>query len=107
MTTTHYPRVASLKTPERFAAHLETLGVKLPFDAQIETNASAPLAQPYFIGDRVIGNRFCIQPMEGWDGETNGNPSELTRRRWENFGKSGAKLSYISLARMAYCIDTM
>src|SRR5207302_1661795 len=31
-------------------------------------------------------------PMEGWDGSTDGRPSDLTRRRWRNFGTSGAKL---------------
>ena len=30
--------------------------------------------------------------MEGWDGTTAGEPSELTRRRWRHFGISGAKL---------------
>jgi NADPH2 dehydrogenase len=39
-----------------------------------------------------VGNRFCILPMEGWDGTADGEPSDLTRRRWHNFGISGAKL---------------
>ncbi len=30
--------------------------------------------------------------MEGWDGTPDGEPSDLTRRRWRNFGISGAKL---------------
>jgi 2,4-dienoyl-CoA reductase-like NADH-dependent reductase (Old Yellow Enzyme family) len=30
--------------------------------------------------------------MEGWDGTRDGQPSELTLRRWRNFGRSGAKL---------------
>ena len=30
--------------------------------------------------------------MEGWDGTADGHPTELTRRRWQNFGLSGAKL---------------
>ena len=30
--------------------------------------------------------------MEGWDGTRDGEPSDLTIRRWQNFGKSGAKL---------------
>ncbi len=41
-----------------------------------------------------VGNRFCILPMEGWDGTTDGEPSDLTRRRWRNFGISGAKLMW-------------
>jgi len=39
-----------------------------------------------------IGNRFCILPMEGWDGTPDGEPTSLTIRRWRNFGASGAKL---------------
>ena len=30
--------------------------------------------------------------MEGWDGTEDGRPSEHTRQRWANFGRSGAKL---------------
>jgi len=30
--------------------------------------------------------------MEGWDGTRDGKPTEKTRRRWLNFGRSGAKL---------------
>jgi 2,4-dienoyl-CoA reductase-like NADH-dependent reductase (Old Yellow Enzyme family) len=30
--------------------------------------------------------------MEGWDGTSDGNPSENTLRRWRRFGASGAKL---------------
>jgi 2,4-dienoyl-CoA reductase-like NADH-dependent reductase (Old Yellow Enzyme family) len=30
--------------------------------------------------------------MEGWDGTLDGRPSDLTQRRWQNFGRSGAKL---------------
>ena len=30
--------------------------------------------------------------MEGWDGTPEGEPSDLTTRRWRNFGASGAKL---------------
>ena len=30
--------------------------------------------------------------MEGWDGTRDGRPTDLTRRRWRRFGRSGAKL---------------
>ena len=30
--------------------------------------------------------------MEGWDANRDGSPSELTLRRWQHFGQSGAKL---------------
>ncbi|MFN3982261.1 MAG: NADH:flavin oxidoreductase, partial [Caldilinea sp.] len=52
----------------------------------------APLAQPILYGERTIGNRFCVLPMEGWDGAPDGRPTDLTARRWQHFGASGAKL---------------
>ncbi len=85
-----YPTISKLRTAELFAARLAELGVDLPFDSTLDPGG--PLAQPLSWSGGVIGNRFCILPMEGWDGTAEGKPSELTRRRWENFGRSGAKL---------------
>ena len=53
---------------------------------------SSPLAQPLDVDGVRVGNRFCILPMEGWDGTKDGAPSPLTERRWRHFGTSGAKL---------------
>lgn len=98
----NYRRVAALKTPAALVEHLAQIGVDLPCDAQVLTGAGAPLAQPYrppngarsgaVTGGVVIGNRWAILPMEGWDGTADGRPSELTIRRWRRFGASGAKL---------------
>ncbi len=90
--TTQYTRVAQLKTAEGFADHLARLGVEMPCDAELQAGPGSPLAQAYRLGERVIGNRFAILPMEGWDGTPDGLPSDLTRRRWQRFGLSGAKL---------------
>ncbi|MDA0833295.1 MAG: NADH:flavin oxidoreductase [Planctomycetota bacterium] len=87
-----FPRVASFKTADEFASHLSTLSIPLPFDRAVVTGSTAPLAQPLVRNRGSIGNRFCILPMEGWDGTDDGKPTELTRRRWQNFGLSGAKL---------------
>ena len=91
-----YRRVTSLKTPADFRAYVADLGIDLPLDDEILTGPDAPLAQPYHLpagpGHRRIGNRFCTLPMEGWDGTLEGQPTELTFRRWRNFGRSGAKL---------------
>src|SRR4029453_19065950 len=87
-----YPRVAALKTAPQFLARLAALGVALPFDEQLASGDGAPLAQPTEAGGLAPRNRFCILPMEGWDGTPDGRPSDLTRRRWGSFGRSGAKL---------------
>ena len=64
----------------------------LPFDEELQTGADSPLGQSIDSSTGTIGNRFTILPMEGWDGTTDGQPTDLTRRRWKNFGLSGAKL---------------
>jgi 2,4-dienoyl-CoA reductase-like NADH-dependent reductase (Old Yellow Enzyme family) len=87
-----FTRVSSLKTLAAFQAHLAELGVHIPVDAQLAAGLDAPLARKFYRPSSVIGNRFAVLPMEGWDGTLDGRPSELTRRRWRNFGGSGAKL---------------
>lgn len=88
-------RVPTLKTPAQFRSHLDSLGVEIPCDDQIESGPGSPLAQPVvgvFINGKRLGNRFAVQPMEGWDGTTSGGATEEVRRRWRRFGESGAKL---------------
>jgi 2,4-dienoyl-CoA reductase-like NADH-dependent reductase (Old Yellow Enzyme family) len=88
----NYPRVSKLKTADDFRQHVESLGIELPFDEDLQTGPDSPLAQSIESTAGTIGNRFSILPMEGWDGTTDGQPTDLTRRRWKNFGLSGAKL---------------
>jgi 2,4-dienoyl-CoA reductase-like NADH-dependent reductase (Old Yellow Enzyme family) len=87
-----YPRVASLRTADALRAHLDRSGIPLGFDAELAAAASSPLAAPIEVDGVRVGNRFCILPMEGWDGTGDGEPSDLTERRWRHFGISGAKL---------------
>lgn len=89
---TDFPRIASLKTPAAFRDRVRTLGLDLEFDDTLDPPAASPLARPFELDGVHVGNRFCILPMEGWDGTADGEPSDLTRRRWEHFGISGAKL---------------
>ncbi len=87
-----YRRIASLKTYERFTDYVSELGVDLPSVETPQSGSDSPLGQKLSVGELTLGNRFCILPMEGWDGTADGQPSELTFRRWRNFGLSGAKL---------------
>lgn len=88
-----FPRVAQLKTAEQFRNHLRDQEIRLNFDEELITGNESPFTKGHQLrsGNR-IGNSFCILPMEGWDGTVEGKPSELTKRRWENFAISGAKL---------------
>jgi 2,4-dienoyl-CoA reductase-like NADH-dependent reductase (Old Yellow Enzyme family) len=91
--TSNYPRVARLRDAETFRQHNQNLGIDLPFDEELLSGIDSPLAQPYPLPDgRLIGNRFCTLPMEGWDGTLDGKSTQQTIRRWKNFGRSGAKL---------------
>src|SRR5205823_12513397 len=89
-----FPKIASFKDPGSFRAHLGSIGADLPMDdAAISAAQRSPLAEPIDVkGFGRVGNRWCIHPMEGWDGTPSGEPTEHTIRRWRNFGLSGAKL---------------
>lgn len=86
-------RIGGLKSVAEFRAYLHSLDVELPLDDRVLSAADrSPMAWPITVGEVRVGNRWCIQPMEGWDGTPGGGPSEHTLRRWRHFGESGAKL---------------
>ncbi|MGH7214270.1 MAG: NADH:flavin oxidoreductase [Tepidisphaeraceae bacterium] len=94
-----FTKVGHFKDVAGFQGYLASLGVNLPIDSRVlSASEGSPLAQPIDVGGGagrasfVVGNRWCIHPMEGWDGTTDGQPSEHTVRRWKHFGESGAKL---------------
>jgi NADPH2 dehydrogenase len=87
-----WTRVAALRTPETFRRHLDAGGIPLSFDDALAAPSDSPFARPLEADGLRPGNRFCVLPMEGWDGTPDGQPTELTHRRWRNFGLSGAKL---------------
>ncbi|PQO38585.1 NADH:flavin oxidoreductase [Blastopirellula marina] len=90
--SSRYIKVAQLKTVAAFRERLAELDLELPCDDSILTREQgSPLAEPLTAGGFTMGNRWCIHPMEGWDANPDGSPSEYTIRRWENFGRSGAK----------------
>ncbi len=85
-------RIGSVKDVIRFQEHLKSLAVTIPCDPEIVRGPDSPLRLPIHRDKIKIGNRIAVQPMEGWDGTSEGNPSESTVRRWRRFGASGAKL---------------
>ncbi len=87
-----YRRIAQLRNADQLRAHLDELGIDIGFDETVESGPESPLAQPLRVYNRTIGNRFCVLPMEGWDGGDHGEVTDLVRRRWTHFGQSGAKL---------------
>ena len=86
-----YLHLGGLRDVEAFRSHLRELRISIPCDSELVAGDSSPLAQPRNAHGVHIGNRFAVQPMEGWDGTAEGRPTELTYRRWRRFGASGAK----------------
>jgi 2,4-dienoyl-CoA reductase-like NADH-dependent reductase (Old Yellow Enzyme family) len=80
-------RFFKYKSVAEIAAESERLGTRVRF-----SNDLSPLCRALEIGSRTVGNRWCIHPMEGCDGELDGRPGELTFRRYRRFGDGGAKL---------------
>ena len=87
-----FPKIGSFKEVGAFRGHLASLGLDLPVDDSALSADQSPMARPLKVGGLTVGNRWCIHPMEGWDGTPEGLPTEHTFRRWRHFGESGAKL---------------
>jgi 2,4-dienoyl-CoA reductase-like NADH-dependent reductase (Old Yellow Enzyme family) len=87
-----YPKASSLDGITGLRDHMKTLGLDMPCDDVVWSGADSPLGTSREVDGLTIGNRIGMQPMEGWDCETDGRPSEHTKRRWQRFGQSGAKL---------------
>ena len=88
-------RIPSLKTVAEFRQHVGALGLELPCEDAIAIGQDSPLNQPVtsvLINRKRIGNRYAVQPMEGWDGTVTGGVTDDVLRRWHRFGESGAKL---------------
>ena len=88
-----YIKIARLENVEALRARLATLGIDLPVDQSVlSAEQGSPLAEGMRVGPFTAGNRWCIHPMEGWDANSDGSPTQHGLRRWRHFGRSGAKL---------------
>ena len=88
-----HPRITRFRTVDDLRAHCAAIDAAILFDDTLLSTADgSPLAAAIQIGGHRVGNRWCIHPMEGWDGTADGRPTEPLLRRWRRFGESGAKL---------------
>ena len=92
MSGRQFLNLGGVRSAADFREALGGLGLSIPCDEEVVAGGESPLARPLSAGGARAGNRFAVHPMEGWDGTADGRPTELTRRRWRNFGASGAKL---------------
>lgn len=81
----------SFSSADQFRLYLEQNGYHIPFSYDLSPLA-AKKALPSCAGTITLENSLTVHPMEGFDGETDGTPSELSRRRYLRFARSGAAL---------------
>jgi len=81
-------KFSSFKTNEDFAAAMRADGMDFP----ISDDLSVLLEPVTLQNGHVIPNRLVIQPLEGFDGTKEGNPSDLIFRRYKRYAEGGAGL---------------
>lgn len=86
-----YRSPGKCKTFAPFKEMVRALDPSISVEEVLE-GMSGPFGKPLDLHGKALENRFAIHPMEGWDGTTDGRPSDLTLRRWRAFGRSGAGL---------------
>jgi 2,4-dienoyl-CoA reductase (NADPH2) len=65
----------------------QELGIELPFIDTIDA-----LFKPLSLEGRTVINRLAVQPMEGFDANPDGSPSDLTFRRYRRYAEGGSGL---------------
>lgn len=77
----------AFRSSEKLLKKATDLGIELPFQQDL-----SPLFDEILLGSRRIANRLTVQPMEGFDANADGSPSDLTFRRYRRFARGGSAL---------------
>jgi 2,4-dienoyl-CoA reductase-like NADH-dependent reductase (Old Yellow Enzyme family) len=80
-------RLFVFRTSGQLFEKAHELGIELPFQDDL-----GPLFEGVFLGSRRIVNRLAVHPMEGFDGNADGSPGDLTFRRYTRFARGGSGL---------------
>ncbi len=73
------------RTKDELVRKASELGFTLPFSDDV-----SPLLESAKAGEFTIPNRIVVQPMEGYDSDNEGAPSELTERRYLRYSAGGS-----------------
>ncbi len=88
------PFAFSYKTLEQLKTDIEKLGLDLPVEENVKDKMHL-FRQGIEIEGVEVPNRFCAQPMEGCDGDHEGNPGELTFRKYIRYAKGGSGMIWV------------
>ncbi|MEJ7607703.1 MAG: hypothetical protein WKF37_15870 [Bryobacteraceae bacterium] len=91
-------RYFTYKTLSQLQQDTERVGATQVQFEQDPEKVKSVLARKVQVGDFTVGNSICIQPMEGCDATIDGKPDDLVFRRYERFGRGGAKLIWFEAA---------
>jgi len=80
----------TFKTADELRRKAEELGFLLPFAEDLSA-----LLQPATVAGQTLPNRLVAQPMEGCDGDPDGAPGDLTRRRYQRIAAGGSGLIWV------------
>lgn len=88
MKKVHKPyRFSLIENSRHFSEIMSKDGMDFPVSEDMSI-----LTEPIQLGDKIIPNRMCIQPLEGFDGTPDGCPSDLIFRRYRRYAEGGAGL---------------
>jgi len=81
-------KFSSFKNNADFSTAMASDGMDYPISDDLSI-----LLEPFTLANgHVIPNRMVIQPLEGFDGTKDGNPSDLVFRRYRRYAEGGAGL---------------
>lgn len=76
-----------IKTLNELEKETQFMNLEVPISTDVNS-----LTNKVYVGDKIVPNSLAIHPMEGCDGTLNGEPGELTFRRYRRFASGGAGL---------------
>ena len=97
---TEFRKIATFKSSGEFREYLRGVGAEFDLIDEPRSGADSAFTKPVVYKSKITGksiqlaNRWTLLPMEGWDCEPNGAPSELARRRWLRSAESGAGIFF-------------
>jgi 2,4-dienoyl-CoA reductase (NADPH2) len=85
------------KSKDELIHKAKELGFDLPFSDDI-----TPLLKPASLAGFSISNRLVVQPMEGYDSEYDGSPSDLTKRRYLRYAAGGSGIIWFEAVSVSH-----
>ena len=89
MKATSQPPHRRFRYRDSAALRREIAGLELPIPWDDDTGS---LLTPLAVGTRTLPNRLAVHPMEAFDADPDGAPSEMALRRYRRYASGGAGL---------------